>query len=400
MNKRWMAAIVALIMASLMIVGSAVSVAAQTPELVIWMREGYPINPELIGDAFERDYQMKVRVEYMPMETIRERFFAEGASGTGPDIIMDSDDLLDRFLNEVGLDPVDLGNRTTEYVPFAIQAFSRDNHLYAVPFALENLAFVRNTRLVPDMPPTWDDVFIISVTLQASGAAEYGFVLPEGDFYHFFPILSAFGGYTFGQNEDGTYNPADLGLGNEGTLAALTWVQQMAQTNALPPHMDWGTAHEAMSSEKAAMIITGPWAIGQFEEAGIPFAVSAIPAGVQPGRPWVHVQGFMINAHSQNKDAAQRFVSEYLASQPAMQMMYESVRLVPAHLGVFEQVDDPVVLGFADALQYGLRIPTIPEMDAVWNEMPNAIQRVREGQQDPKTALDQALTAIQQQLGQ
>ncbi len=51
---------------------------------------------------------------------------------------MDSDDLLDRYLNEVGLEPVDLGNRTTEYVPFAIQAFSRDNHLYGVPFALEN----------------------------------------------------------------------------------------------------------------------------------------------------------------------------------------------------------------------------------------------------------------------
>ncbi len=78
-----------------------------------------------------------------------------------------------------------------------------------------------------------------------------------------------------------------------------------------------------------------------------------------------------------------------------MQIMYESVRLVSAHLGVFEQIDDPVVLGFADAMQYGQRIPTIPEMDAVWNEMPNAIQRVREGQQDPKTALDQALTAIQ-----
>ncbi len=56
---------------------------------------------------------------------------------------------------------------------------------------------------------------------------------PEGDAYHLQPFLSAFGGYIFAQNEDGTYNPDDLGIDSEGGLAAATWLQEQAAAGLL-----------------------------------------------------------------------------------------------------------------------------------------------------------------------
>ena len=34
-----------------------------------------------------------------------------------------------------------------------------------------------------------------------------------GDFYHWYPLFTADGGYAFARNADGTYNPDDLGVG-------------------------------------------------------------------------------------------------------------------------------------------------------------------------------------------
>jgi arabinogalactan oligomer/maltooligosaccharide transport system substrate-binding protein len=402
MNKRWIALMVALIVISVVMAGSVqpVPAAAQTPELVIWAREDFPINFDEIGRAFLQDHGIGIKVETMSMDTLRQRFPAEGAGEAGPDIVMDSDDLIDQYRDAVGLEPIVLGNRVADYIPFAIQAFSRGDHLYGLPFALESLAFVRNTRLVPDMPKTWGDVMEISQHLKQSSAAELGFVLPSGDLYSFYPILTAYGGYVFGQHDDGTFNPGDIGLNNDGAIAALGWMRQMAQAGLMPPDMSWDDAQAAITREKAAMIITGPWAVGTLDDSGIPYAVSAFPAGVQPGEPWVHVHGFMINAHSKNKDAAQLFLTEYLAIQPTMQTIYEAIRRVPAHMGVFERMDDPVTLGFVDALQNGQRFPNIPEMGPVWGAMTSAIQDVRGGNQDPAVASHDAVATIRQQIGQ
>jgi arabinogalactan oligomer/maltooligosaccharide transport system substrate-binding protein len=400
MNKRWIALIVVLIVISIVGTAQPVPTSAQTPELVIWAREDFPINFDEIGRAFKQDHGIGISVETMSMDTLRQRFSAEGAGATGPDIIIDSDDLVDQYRDVVGLEPIPTGNWVADYIPFAIQAFTREDQLYAVPFALENLAFVRNTRLVPDMPQTWTDVMAISQHLKESGAAEWGIVLPSGDLYHFYPILTAFGGYVFGQRDDGSFNTGDIGLNNDGAIAALSWLRQMAQAGLLPPDMSLDDAHAAITSEKAAMVITGPWTIGLLDDSGIPYAVSAFPAGVQPGKPWVHVHGFMINAHGRNKDAAQLFLTDYLATQPTMRVIYETIRRVPAHMGVFEQIDDPVILGFVDALQNGQRFPNIPEMGPVWEAMTSAIQDVRGGHQDPAAASRDAVAAIRQQIGQ
>ncbi len=42
----------------------------------------------------------------------------------------------------------------------------------------------------------------------------------NGDAYHMEPLFTSAGGYLFGKDADGNYNPDDLGLDSPGGLAA------------------------------------------------------------------------------------------------------------------------------------------------------------------------------------
>ena len=56
---------------------------------------------------------------------------------------------------------------------------------------------------------------------------KYGFLIQTSDPYHFYPIQTAFGGYIFGKNADGSYNAKDIGLNSEGSVAAFDWLNSM-----------------------------------------------------------------------------------------------------------------------------------------------------------------------------
>jgi arabinogalactan oligomer/maltooligosaccharide transport system substrate-binding protein len=403
MNKPRITLIITLILFSVTLVGAAqpVFVSAQMPELVMWVRDDYGWNLDQTIAAFRHDFGVTVRVEVMPMGDIRQRFPAEAAGENAPDIITDSDELVRGYLDQNLLEPLDLGNRITDYIPFAIQAFTHDGRLYALPYALENLAFVRNTDMVPDAPRTWDEVYEIAHMVRENGMAEFGFVIPTADsfFYHAYPVINAYGGYLFGMTPDGTLDVRDIGLDNDGAAAATAWLRRMVQEGLMPTDVNWEDVHAAFEQGRAAMIVTGPWVIGRFDNAGVPFAVSALPAAAHPGGPFVHVQGFLINARSDKKDMVQEFLAHYIATQDMMLNIATHAGRVSAQMTVFETLDDPAMRGFEDALQYAQRYPDLPQLGMINDVMSEALRQVVMGSQPPPEVLADMVANIRREIG-
>ncbi len=105
------------------------------------------------------------------------------------------------------------------------------------------MALLRNVDLVPDAPATWDEVVAVSQELTAVNdndieTNQYGFVLAGNDAYHFFPLMTAYGRYVFGQNEDGTYDPIDIGIGNAGSIEGAIMYDAMLEEGLIPPAVD------------------------------------------------------------------------------------------------------------------------------------------------------------------
>jgi arabinogalactan oligomer/maltooligosaccharide transport system substrate-binding protein len=351
-------------------------------ELTIWADE---LRAPVIGglaQAFEDKYGVKIIIEQYGFGDIRDNLKIAGPAGEGPDILIGAHDWLGELTINGLLEPIDLGEKLADFAPGAIKAMTYDGQLYAVPYAVENVAFFRNPDFVPDAPETWDEVAAIAAQLEADGKVTQGYVLQQGDPYHFFPIMTAFGGYVFGLDADGNYNPNDVGIDCAGSLAAAAWLDQMVKDGHLVADIDWDTMHALFETGESAMFITGPWSLGRLRDAGANYAISDIPAGpAGEGKPFLGVQGFMVSAFSDDPLLAQAFLTEFIATEEIMQELYVVGARASAYLPVFEKTDDPDLAAFGDAGINGMPMPAIPEMSAVWTAWGDAETIVFQQQQ-------------------
>jgi maltose-binding protein MalE len=384
-----------LLIVTLMVVSMLPVVSAQeTPTLLIWADE---TRASVINDnvaAFEEAAGVDVEVQQVDFGAIRDQLKVAGPAGEGPDIIIGAHDWLGELVVNGLVAEVDLGDDAANFLPAAINAFTYEGKLYGVPYAVENIALFYNTDLVAEPPKTWDEVIAMSKEIMESGAAEYGFIRQEGDPYHFYPIQTAFGGYVFGTNEDGSYNPEDVGIDNEGSIEALNLVVSMINDGLFPAGLDGDTAQTLFADGQAAMYITGPWNISNFETAGVPFAIAPVPGKTadSPGGPFLGVQGFMVSAFSENPLLAQAFLTSFAATEEVQIALSEAGGRPPAR--IVEGLDNPYFDALAAAAGSGQAMPAIPEMGAVWSAWGDAVTLAMKGDLSAEEAFTSAAEAI------
>jgi maltose/maltodextrin transport system substrate-binding protein/arabinogalactan oligomer/maltooligosaccharide transport system substrate-binding protein len=395
MNKRYITLLVLLAVLVSSFAGAVGTAAQGDTELVIWADETRAEVLQAVGDDFEAEYGVTVTVQQVGFGDIRDQFTIAGPAGEGPDIIVGAHDWLGELVVNGLVAPIDLGDARDEFLPAAIDAFTFDGELYGMPYAVENVAFVYNPELVETPPTTWEEVRTVSEEIQSSGAADYGYIIQENDPYHFFPIQTSFGGYVFGFEDGVGYNPEDVGIDNEGTIAAGAWLDAMVEAGLTPQGLDYDSMHSLFESGEAGMMITGPWALDRLREAGVPFAVAPLPGTEDsPARPFLGVQGFMVSAFSENPLLAQVFLTDFVATEDVMQQIFEQSGRPPAYLPVAEMIEDPELAAFTEAGAEGLAMPAIPEMSAVWSSWGDAMQLIIQQQVEA----DEAFTTAAEQI--
>lgn len=376
----------------------AVSLTTPTPfpdeGLLIWASEWQVELLQSVGNEFGAAHDIKVTVVSVP-DTFNE-FIAAAEAGTAPDILIGSHDWVGRLAQAGFLMPLDLGDKTTLFTSTSLQAFTYDSQIYGMPYSLENVALVRNTALVPNAPGTWDDVRNISRELIVNRQAEYGFALQPGDPYHFFPIQTAFGGYLFQYNQEtGLHDPMDIGLESAGTVAAGEFIQNLVNDEVAVVTTDYEDFINRFVSGEAAMIITGPWLLGDLRESSIPYAISNVPIG--PGgrsRPFLGAWGFMVSSDSSDAALAQTFLLDMVATEETMLNLYESMQFSPAFIPALEQIDDADISAFSVAGMYGEPMPSIAQMAEVWTVWGSALNAITQDGQEPALAFAEAARQI------
>jgi arabinogalactan oligomer / maltooligosaccharide transport system substrate-binding protein len=367
--------------------------------LTIWADDTRTPVIEALGKQFSEEYGVGIIVQQVGFGDIRENFTVAAPAGEGPDIIIGAHDWLGELATSGLLEEIDLGANEAEFSPAAVDAFRYNGVLYGLPYAVENVAFFYNKDLIETPPTTWTEVQELAAELEAEGLVQYGYVLQPGDAFHFMPIQTAFGGYVFGQTDEG-YDATDVGLDSEGAIAAAQWLEGMIADGHLSADLDWDAVHALFESGEAAMIITGPWAVGRFKESGVNYGIANLPGETQESSPFLGVQGFMVSAFSSDPLLAQAFLTEFVATEEAMTQIFASGDRPPAHLGVLESLTDPDLLAFGEAGVNGRAMPAIPEMGAVWGAWGDAITIIFQGQQDAQAAFENAAAQVREAIGQ
>lgn len=386
--------LIVLMLLSLVLLGSLNGVMAQGNTLVIWADENRAQILQGLADQVSADLGITLEVVEQDFGGIRDQLTVAGPVGEGPDVLLGAHDWLGQLVTNGAVAPINLDSVAENFLPFTIAAFNYDGVQYGMPLNFENIALVRNVDLVATAPATWQEVRTIAEEFAATEGGPYAFAVQSGDAYHHYPILTAFGGYTFGINENGSYNPADVGFNSEGGLAAAQWLSDMYK-DGLMPIVGGNEILPLFESGELAMWMTGPWSSADLTASGINYSIDPLPGaegGLANGIPFSGVQGFMISAYSTNQLLAEIFLTEYVATLDFQQALFDVGLRPPAFIGV-DTSSDPNVAGFVAAGQSAQPMPSIPEMGATWSAAGNAYTLVSQGE-DPVETFNNAQTQI------
>lgn len=197
-------------------------------------------------------------------------------------------------------------------------------------------------------------------------------------------------------DEQGNYNPYDIGLNNEGTLEFVNKMKELqAEGLLLPGRNDVDNdVSAAFGNQEIAMLINGFWQNSFYDRKGVNYAIAPLPKNDDGSvsKPYATINGFVINAHSNYPEEAQAFL-EYMCSDANQQKLIEagnnfeekSGSRFPVNLAVRESdyiAEDPLYSVMAEICEDVEPVPNIPEGDIWYNYTDKAFQVIFYGDLD------------------
>ncbi|MGL5347184.1 MAG: maltose ABC transporter substrate-binding protein [Peptostreptococcaceae bacterium] len=275
-----------------------------------------------------------------------------------------------------------------------VDAVTLKGKQYALPIAQETTALFYNKDLVKEVPKTIEDVVKIG--------KEKGFLFDVANFYPSYGFIAANGGYVY-KNNNGTLDPADIGLDNEGAIKGYQFLQDMVVKNKLVSvDMTGDIATGEFTSGNTAFYISGPWEVQPFKESGINFGVAPIPTlDGNPIKSFIGVQTAFVSSKSNNQELAWD-LTKYLAENTS-DILLETGNRIPVLKSVTDSEEfakNEYMLQFAKQAENGEPMPNIPEVQAMWGPAGENIRLLMTEQLTAKECAEMTVKQIEEGIAQ
>ncbi|MBM2623691.1 maltose ABC transporter substrate-binding protein [Actinoplanes sp. LDG1-06] len=363
-------------------------------ELLIWADDKRSAALKPFAEKFGAENGVTVKVQAISKDQ-QTTFVTASQQGSGPDVMVGAHDWIGNLVQNGAIDPVQLSpEQTSGLNPNALKAVTFNGQTYGVPYAMENLALIRNTDLAPQAPATIEALVSEAGKLKAAKKVSETLCLQvgqNGDAYHLYPLYSSAGGNLFGTSANGDYDPKNLGVGKPESVEAFKKIATLGEkgSGALKRSITPENSIATFTGKKCAFLVSGPWAITDVKKAKLKYDISPVPGfdGGQPARPFLGVQSFYVASKGKNKALAQEFVTNYVTTPELAVALYEAEPRPPALTAAFDQVkaQDADLEKFIAAGKDGQPLPAIPEMAAIWDPFGKAEAAVIGGADPAKT---------------
>ncbi|NBQ93521.1 MAG: extracellular solute-binding protein, partial [Micrococcales bacterium] len=162
--------------------------------LVIWSDESRAKTLREAAASWASKNGVTLTVVIKDFGKVKDELITAAPKGLGPDLIVGPHDWVGQLAASGVLDRM-VNIDKNAYAASGIQGFSYKGLLYGLPYNVENIALIVNTKLSPTIPATFADLEKTWATLKAAGTAKVGIEVPYGDPYHHMPLFSGLGGY-------------------------------------------------------------------------------------------------------------------------------------------------------------------------------------------------------------
>ncbi|MHB1452407.1 MAG: sugar ABC transporter substrate-binding protein [Saccharofermentanales bacterium] len=365
--------------------------------LRVWFTMNTAENDALqgIADDFADETGVSVEVLDSNFFSIRQKFPVSAESSEKPDIVYVQSADLGILAQNGYLRPIDWLDASTKdrFYDIAFDAMKIDGKNYGVGYSTDAYGIVYNKALISAIPATWSEYFAKAeeMTVRSGDAISlYGTQIAVNNYWFIYPLIRNEGGYYFGRNDDGSYNPSDIGLDNAGTSAAigkLLALKAKGLTTQAYTEID-SNISARFSNGKIAMFIYGLWDASIYKSKGIDYGYAPLPDNDDgtASKPLATVQGFVLNKFSGWPAESDAFL-RYIMQDEHQQLLYEAGNGGDAKTGARNTCSKSVVASAyvqeSDLLKALVSVsltaevfPTNPEAVVIWNYSTPALNSI------------------------
>lgn len=279
--------------------------------------------------------QDKYTVKYVMQEALEEKLLTGIAGGELPDVLM-----WDRYNTSVyasrgALEPIDdLVTRDNVdlsqfYAPAVDEATGADGQLYGMPLYVDvRILFYNKTLFAeagvdPESIKTWDDLEEAAVKLtkwDGDTLVQAGFSLKDCGLYN---IWSKQAGASL---VDTSSTPATTAFNTEEGLSVLYfWDKLMNEDKVYQLGFEDSYGGDGFKAGVVAITYNGPWALSDYDKAGLDYGVIANPTGPK-GDSGAFMGGFSLAmpAGVKNKEGAWDFI-KWWTTQPENEVNFSKI---------------------------------------------------------------------------
>ncbi|KAA0967059.1 extracellular solute-binding protein [Sporosarcina sp. ANT_H38] len=371
---------------------------AKPEKLVVWVNDediAADVSKQMF-DKYTEKTGIEIVMERVPQPDQIQELALAGPAGDGPDLFFQPQDRLGDVVAQGLAVPFDYTSAELEGISeAAIDAFTYEGDVYGAPVAIETYFVYYNKSIIETAPTTIEEVFEMSKEKTNKAKDEYGFLISPS-FYYLYPFINSYGGYVFAE-ENGTYDPEDVGLNNEGAIEGLTQYQSFVKAGLLPKTLTVDVLDGLFTEGKVGMVVSGPWNLPVYAEAlGDNLATAPLPQiNGEIAQSFVGVKSWLTSYYSKNQEWAQD-LAKFLMNEENSQLYYDVTGELPPRQSILDKIDDPIYAGYTEQIKYGTPMPNIPEMSAVW-DIDDAIELIVGGE-DVQGILDESVQNIKEKI--
>ncbi|MFP4363472.1 MAG: extracellular solute-binding protein [Spirochaetia bacterium] len=370
---------------------------ASADEFTLWTKEGEADGGlqlvQALAEEFGEEHGVNIVVVQKDVEALREDFLNASLAGDPPDLLWTVSDHAGPFVTAGVVQPVDDLVDTSDYVA----APSANGNTYGVPISAGNhLMLMYNRSLVPEAPQNTDEMIEMGEAITDGDV--WGIVWNQTEPFWLVPWLGGFGGSVFAA--DGVTPTLDT----PAMVGALQLLHDIKyEYEITPPECDYNAMDTLFKEGLAGMIVNGDWALGQYEEIlGDDLGVAPIPMVSETGEwPAAYTSGvyFMVPEGIDGPvlDVLTDFML-YVTSIEQQERQLNTLNRLPGLREALESdavTDDPLLAASAEAMSYGVPMPTVLEMRCNWDSMKPELIAVLNGQQTPEAAAEAMQSAAE-----
>lgn len=349
---------------------------------------------EKIVELWNAKYpNIPLTVENVGTTEARQKNELDGPTGMGADVFIQAHDgvaisaqagtilEIDKLSDEV----------RNSFVENAVDAVSYDGKIFAFPLSMKTIVMFYNKDLVDAPVDTWSDMKAFSKEFNKPAENKFACLWQAVEPYYAHGFLGGYGYDLFGPDHN---DPNQLGWDSKEAAEGLAFYKTLHDDVYPVASADatWDAMNTMFSSGQAPYVITGPWSIADFTNAGVNFGIAPLPKMDNGSRPKTlsTVDTVCVSAFTKYP-VASMLLAEFISSDPeCLKLLYESKNELTANIEGQKlecYANDPFMASIAVAVNDALPQPYIPEMANVWAPYQKAVIAAWDGLQTPEEAL-------------